>query len=180
MSLVLMVVYWVVIPVGIFKLARWLFLRTGSPVVKGIVAMVTVGFYAWFLWIAVGRNLWLDQQVREMCANDGGIKVYETVTLPADQFDKYDQLRVPFKKYAKPEDKYFFESASRDIQIGNPAIWRNHFIIIRRDDGKAMGEAISYARRGGGLPGPWHSSSFRCPKDADTGDLIKQLFIKAK
>lgn len=31
----------------------------------------------------------LDAQVKELCAKDGGIKVYETVKLPADRFNQW-------------------------------------------------------------------------------------------
>lgn len=180
MSAALMYIYWVGIPMGIFYLARWLFRRSQNPASKGLVLIGAISVTAMFLWVAVGRNMRLDQQVREMCAKDGGVKVFETVTLPADKFNEYDQVRVPAKAYLKPEDEYFYEDGSRYLQKGNPEIWRNHFRIIRRSDGKVMGETISYTRRGGGLPGPWHPSSFGCPKDADTTDLAKQIIIKAK
>ena len=35
----------------------------------------------------------LDQQVKELCAKDGGIKVYETVKLPADRFDQWGMVK---------------------------------------------------------------------------------------
>ena len=41
---------------------------------------------------ATPLNVQLDDEVRRLCAIDGGIKVYETVTLPADRFDKYGQI----------------------------------------------------------------------------------------
>ncbi len=35
----------------------------------------------------------LDREVERLCAIDGGVKVYETVTLPPDKFDKkYGQI----------------------------------------------------------------------------------------
>ena len=51
----------------------------------------------------------LDDEVRRLCAIDGGIKVYETVRLPAEKFDPYGNVRVPSKARAKPKDEYFFE-----------------------------------------------------------------------
>ena len=84
MSAIVMLFYWVVIPVGVFRLARWLFFRGDGAVKKGLVVVGTLAFFAWFLWIAIGRNMWLDHQVREMCAQDGGVKVFETVALTPD------------------------------------------------------------------------------------------------
>ena len=180
MSAILMFVYWIVIPVAVFRLARWLFFQGDGVLKKGLVVAATVGFFAWFLWIAVGRNMWLDHQVREMCAKDGGVKVYETVTLPPERFDKYGQVRVPAKVYAKPEDEYFEEWKIVYLHRGNPEVWRSHFKIIRRIDSMVLGEALSYHRRGGGLFGPWHESSFGCPADANKINLMKQVFIRAE
>lgn len=54
----------------------------------------------------------LDDEVKRLCAIDGGIKVYETVKLPAERFDKYGQIRVPAKWLGKPEDEYYSESST--------------------------------------------------------------------
>ncbi|UJP03539.1 MAG: hypothetical protein LZF85_03550 [Nitrosomonas sp.] len=42
----------------------------------------------------------LDREVDRLCAIDGGIKVYETVVLPADKFDKSGRINFyePTKK----------------------------------------------------------------------------------
>ncbi|MBS1186041.1 MAG: hypothetical protein H6R04_59 [Burkholderiaceae bacterium] len=34
----------------------------------------------------------LDLQVRELCAKDGDIRVYETVVLPPEKFNKWGQV----------------------------------------------------------------------------------------
>lgn len=44
----------------------------------------------------------LDQKVNHLCAIDGGIRVYETVTLPADKFDK--ERRINFYYPAQGEN----------------------------------------------------------------------------
>ena len=177
MSAIMMFFYWVVIPVGVFRLARWLFFRGEGVVKKGLVVVGTLGFFAWFLWIAIGRNMWLDHQVREMCAKDGGVKIFETVTLPPERFDKYGQIRVPAKVYIKPSDEYFEEWDTAYLQRGNPELRRSHFKIIRRIDSKVLGEAVSYHRRSGGLFGPWHDTSFGCPEDSNEITLMKRIFL---
>ena len=167
MSAIVMFFYWVVIPVGVFRLARWLFFRGEGVVKKGSIVVGTLCFFAWFLWIAIGRNMWLDHQVREMCAKDGGIKVYETVALTPDLLDWAGRIHIPSKAYIKPEDKYYYESFDEYFRKKNPEIRRHHIKIIRQYDRKIIGEATSYHRRGGGLPGPWHPSSYRCPLSSD-------------
>ncbi len=163
MSAILMFLYWIVIPLAVFRLARWLFYGGDGVVKKGLVVSGTLGFFAWFLWIAIGRNMWLDHQVREMCAKDGGVKVYETVELTPDLLDKFDRIYIPDKAEAKPSDEYYYDSAIHYYLDGNTKLSRTYHRIVRRSDGKVLGELTRYARAGGGLPGPWHGSSFMCP-----------------
>lgn len=121
----------------------------------------------------------LDAQVKELCAKDGGIKVYETVKLPPEKFDKYGAVRIPSRRDAKPEDEYYYERDTTYLRTGNPSMWRGHHRIIRRSDGKLLGESIRYSRRGGDLPGPWHESSFGCPPiDKDQPQLESSIFLK--
>jgi hypothetical protein len=107
----------------------------------------------------------LDAEVRRLCALDGGIKIYETVTLPPERFGKFNSVHVPDVRYAKPTDDYYYERSTEYLVRGNPDLLRFHTKLIRRSDKKVLGEGISYARRGGDFPGPWHPSSFRCPQD---------------
>ena len=136
---------------------------------------------AWFggaFWEVTGQKMYWDAKVREMCAKDGGVKVYETVILPAERFDKYGNVHIPSKSFAKPTDEYYYESENRYFQkgnadqTGNPDVFQYNFRIVRHQDGKIMGESINYIRRGGGLPGPWHPSSFSCPENSDPSRLI--------
>ena len=120
----------------------------------------------------------LDAEVKRLCAIDGGGKVYEVVRLPADKFDKYGGLRIPFKQDRKPTDKYYVEWDVQHLLNGNPSMRRDHFLVYRTSDGKLMGEAISYGRKGGDMPGPWHDSSFRCPQNSGDQDLVRRVFIK--
>lgn len=122
----------------------------------------------------------LDEEVRRLCAKDGGIKVYETVKLSPERFDPYGNVRIPSKKDAKPSDEYFYESETTNLRIGDPAMWRDHDRIIRRSDGKVLGEFVHYARRGGDIPGPWHESSFGCPDIKNLPNFENSIFVKEK
>ena len=114
----------------------------------------------------------LDEEVRRLCALDGGVKVYEQVALTKDLLDNDGRPRIPHEKEAKATDPYFYRWRTEYIRKGNPEMRRDHFTVIRRSDGKILGESISYARRGGDLPGPWHPSSYRCPKDASVFNAV--------
>ena len=121
----------------------------------------------------------LDAEVKRLCAIDGGIKVYEAVTLPAERFDKYGGIRIPLKQDTKSSDDYYHEWVVIHLLDGNPSMRRDHFLVYRKADGKLLGEAISYGRRGGDMKGPWHDSSFRCPSDAGDQDLVRRIFTKS-
>ncbi len=118
----------------------------------------------------------LDREVKRLCAIDGGIKVYETVKLPVDRFDKDGSVRILAKSLAKPIDEYYYKSSKRYQKKGNPELWQSNYKIYRRSDNKLLGESILYVRRGGDIPGPWHPSSFSCPKNTD---LSRHIFIQS-
>jgi|GEM_PF-641713 len=143
-----------------------------------IFAVITVLWFGASFWEAGGKKIYWDAKLRELCAVDGGVKVYETVELPAEKFDKYGVVKIPSNKNMKPEDEYYFESKIHYYKKGSPEIWRLHFQLLRGLDSKLLGEVTSYARRGGDIPGPWHESSFSCPEQSDISDLKKKVFIR--
>lgn len=119
----------------------------------------------------------LDDEVRRLCAIDGGIKVYETVKLPAHKFGKGGSIYIPPKQLAKPEDEYFMEQSIKKLKKGNPELLQIHTKVYRKTDTKLLGEIIVYMRRGGGIIGPWHVPAFYCPSET-SGHLKMQIFIK--
>ncbi len=178
MSLFLMIFYWVGIPILILWIARTLWCRTETILLKGVIAIASVSAFLGLLWLAAGEKWLLDRHVRELCEKDGGIRVYETVTLPVDRFDKYGAMRIHTKQDAKSSDEYYYESSMIYFKKGNPEVWQSHYKVYRQFDKKLLGESISYASRGGDVPGPWHESSFGCPDKADITDLKKIIFTK--
>ena len=150
--------------------ARWNF------VITTCFALVTLAWLAASFWYGGGRTYYYDAEVNRLCAIDGGVRVYETVRLPVERFDKYGQVRIPSRRDAKIENDYFYDWDTITIQSGNPDMLKSNFRIVRMSDGKTLGTATSYARRGGVLPGLL--SSFRCPPRSDITDLEKQVFIQ--
>ena len=121
---------------------------------------VTIFLVLFGLWWGVPTFLkWrADVQVKELCAKDGGVKVYETVTLLPEMFDKWGNPILGESYLMKTEKQY--------IQRGFflPDIWKLNLRIIRRSDNKLLGYSVSYTRFGGDPIGPWHGSSYSCPK----------------
>jgi hypothetical protein len=119
----------------------------------------------------------LDEQVRQMCAKDGGIKVYETVRIPPQMFDKFGVIMFDDASDKRPlGSRFILEEETKYIKKGNPSLRREHAKIIRSSDGRLLGEFTSYHRVGGDLPGPWHESIFACPSDIGTATLERSVF----
>ncbi|WP_108698891.1 hypothetical protein [Nitrosomonas oligotropha] len=118
----------------------------------------------------------LDREVKRLCAIDGGIRVYETVKLPAERFDQYGQIRVPVKWLAEPGDEYYYKGSTSYLIKGNPELLQLRTWIYHKSDNRLLGESTVYMRRGGGIPGPWHMPAFICPQETDV-DMKKRIFI---
>lgn len=189
MSLILFLFYWIVIPGAIIVVGIWLWRHAATAVTKSAVLVACTAALGWFLWLAVGEMWLADQQVREFCAKDGGVKVYETVTLPKERFNQWGQMLIPdIKNYTHLNDEYYSESETQFYEEnGNPKWVKSHkdrslelmrlpFKVYRKLDNKLLGESVSYMRRGGGLPGPWAESSYKCPTNEGDTDLNKQIF----
>lgn len=129
----------------------------------------------------------LDRQMEELCRKDGGIKVYETVTLPTEMFDRWGDP-FPGWRERKPEDRlgpdYRYEEETVYLKQGDPfkgegRLDRSSVRIYRRFDGKLLGEAISYGRSGGDFIAYAHPTSKSCPiYKSDDEWVIKSVFIR--
>ena len=134
----------------------------------------------------------LDAEVDRLCAIDGGVRVYETVTFPPDKFDeKYGQIN--FYRPTQGENalgpEYIYKWDIHYYKKGHPvsvgahetAMRRDHVKIIRKSDMKLMGEVVKYHRAGGDLPGPWMPSSYHCPGVLEANEiiLIHDIFTKS-
>ncbi len=142
-------------------------------------------FSVWFggpFWQVTGKKMYWDARVREMCAQDGGEKIYETEKLPEDQFDKWGLVKFyhPSMKELALGSNYKFSWKEIYLREKNPKIIRSHYSIIRNTDEKLLGELIYYVRIGGDLPGFWHGSSYSCPNDAGTNKFLKSIFVKSE
>lgn len=137
-------------------------------------------WFGWSFWEVEGRKMYWDFRVWQMCQEDGGVRVYETVELPAERFDEWGM--VNFYHPARGENALGSEySFNRDVTYyrrGNPNIFRIHTRVARRPDGDLLGESVFYKRGGGDIPGPWHGSSYMCPKLSVSNDVLRQVFIK--
>jgi hypothetical protein len=174
------IVSWIVVPLLALLATVLLWRRSRAVLSTGMALAVGFAILSVPTLVSKAIKAHYDGQVRELCAKDGGVRVYETVRLPAEKFDQLGQIRIPSKQDAKPGDEYYDEWREQSFREGNPSIRRDHFLVYRRSDMKLLGEAVSYARLGGDLPGPWHGSSFRCPEDSGNSVLQQRILIQSK
>lgn len=112
---------------------------------------------------------------------DGGIKLYETVNLPADHFSDNGLPKFYQLQGVEPTDRlgkdYQFRSETTELKPGSASLWRSRYVVLRRVDNKTLGELVVYGRRGGDLPGPWHESYQLCPENTRDVDLVRKIFL---
>ena len=123
----------------------------------------------------------IDAEAQRLCAIDGGVKVYETVTLPPEKFNEYGQAPIPIGKDDIGWGYYETLESKRLIGTpGEPTLVRDALYIIRTADQKRMGESIRYMTGGGEfLAGYIHYQSSICPQP--DGKMLRQkVFIKGE
>jgi len=152
---------------------------------KTIKVLSFAAIFALIAWLPAERFYW-DMQVRRLCALDGGVKVYETVELPADQFDSSGRVHIRGDKilvgsgYTVRTQQHYYKKG--DVPVGNnSSMLQFRVAIVRNSDGKILGESIVYQRAGGGFldqlaDAPSH---FECPSIAESDEyaVMKRVFI---
>lgn len=161
---------------------RWRVKEGGNRLLRDTLAFVIGALWLGAsFWYAGGQTYYYDAQVNRLCAQDGGIKIYETVKLPKDKFNEWGQPNFfrPTQGENALGPEYVYRSEDRYYREGNPALIRYHHQVIRRSSGAVLGEAVSYGRGGGDLPGPWAPSNYHCPPTSESSEiaLFKRVFF---
>ncbi len=125
----------------------------------------------------------IDAELEELCKSEGGVKVFETVKLTADQFrpDGYPVFLMPIGGAVTYERRlgsaYRLVSESSEVRR---LLWvrlvRSSESVIRESDGKVLGQLVVFSRFGGGVPlseGAGHI----CPKPPFGINFIKSIFV---
>ena len=151
----------------------------------GIVIFVGL-FILW--WGVPTYQQWrADRLVDELCAKDGGYKVYGNVVLPSSMFNKYGQPEISQSKNSSQSRSGLYYQLNIEDLVGNHdsaeisqlVVMRTRGRLIRLGDHEVLGEIIRYTRTGGGPIGPWHPSSYTCPANLDIWDLAA-IVVKRK
>lgn len=114
-----------------------------------------------------GQQSYWDAQVREMCEKDGGVRIFEVVSLNSQQYslllNKFGQLSPPLESKAEGNVPIVHRFTSIYVRQNDPEIRRDELSVIRKSDEKILGVSVSYSRVGGDLIA-LHPSFFSCPE----------------
>ena len=156
----------------------------------GLIGLLFLAIIVGLWWgLPTYRKLQADFMVEELCKKDGGIRVFEIVRLPQERFSPQGNMVFsgnknlpPLKEGSTPNDEFYFTHETNwilpDSGFNSLAVWKTHQKLFRAKDGKLLGESIAYSRRGGDPMGPWHPSSFGCPKNVDIVFLVRKVIVK--
>ncbi len=129
----------------------------------------------------------LDRQMEELCKKDGGIRVHETVKLPASMFNQ-DGDPFPGSRAQAIDERlgaaYRFVDEITYLKRGEPMkgegqLDKSRKLILRKSDNKILGESISYGRSGGDFIAFGHFTSKSCPVSLGGAQtLLRAVFVK--
>lgn len=126
-----------------------------------------------------GRKAYWDYRVREMCVKDGGVKVYERVTLPQRYVNRDGIIRIPFEPHATLNDEYFIRTIRTPIVDGYLSVGRHQTQLVRATDKRLLAEVVSYGRGGGDFPTFAHPSYVSCQTSVNSIDSMnQQVFLR--
>lgn len=163
---------------GLTIFLLWLLFMTKNNILRTAIVL----FFLFWQGIPA-YNIWqANKRVDELCTKDGGIRIYETVTLSKERFNQWGQFEVYDKAYMKTNDEYFIQyetetlNGNNDYTSFSPRVVRNHVIIFKVKGNKKMGEYMSYGVGGGMAIGfAMVPDGYVCPKVID---FEKQIFLK--
>jgi hypothetical protein len=172
---------WVGVPLFALLMALMLWRWSRTLQGKSIVVIACVAILFAPMLVSSGVKAYYDRHVSELCTKDGGVKVYETVRLPAESFNQWGQPNFyrPDQGEKALGTEYIFKQSISYQHQGSPSLHRYHVQVFSRASGKLLGESIGYSRGGGDLPGPWAPSSFSCPDKYGEIPLLTEIFIKS-
>jgi hypothetical protein len=129
----------------------------------------------------------LDRKMEELCKKDGGIKIYETVTLPRTEYEAIWKFAGTAKSRADYYGPGYRAVSTRVVLVGQNVkaetgmgqLARLYWAIYRRSDDRLLGEHVEYRRDGGDFfTFGFQPSSASCPH-VDRG-LAQGIFIKGE
>jgi hypothetical protein len=97
---------------------------------------------------SIQRTYW-DARIDEMCQKDGGVTVYERVTITTEEFKSLGgagrTVRVLRREVAPPNAPYVADNTTAWLNR-DPDVFRSETLIVRTSDGKVLSRQVNYVR----------------------------------
>ncbi len=138
-----------------------------------------------YVTYCLARIQYWDHEVRQLCAKDGGLHIYEQIEITQEEAalirreGKEGFLDIPPKFLYKPGQPVYASDHQRTlIHKGHPSVEKWVYTINRASDDKVLASAVNYGRGGGDPFGPWEPSHSWCPDTYGLAEIQKIFSIK--
>ena len=122
--------------------------------------------------------MYADWKVDQLCKQDGGVKVFETDSPPAEFRMADGNVDLDALQRAGQDRSYYMVRNWTVIKSDDPTITRSQIELIRGADKKLLGATVSYIRPMQNIGVPFfHRDGYRCPANAGLFDLTTAVFF---
>ena len=149
----------------------WTFTATliFTPVLLVILGIVGTEF---------NKAYW-DRKVRSLCETEGGVFVYDAAIVAQNKYPSLQQTKkgaliLPGDSKVGAGDPFYYKSSTKLLRDKFPVVRRYVSEVVRVEDGKVLGEKVTFSRIGGDFPTLiGHPSSYSC---GDVSGFENDLF----
>lgn len=147
--------------------------KIATLVVLGPIAILVVGIGGCEV-----HKAYYDWQVRKLCEKDGGVRVYERLSVSTETFASRGGdggvMSLPDESERQRDVSAFQRVSSKVIKSGYVSIVRYETQVVRWSDSKVMGRLVIYSRSGGDFPFTASAPSYyQCPEG--NNDVVRQV-----
>ena len=152
--------------------------RTVAKVLAGLAIAVVISGCAGYV---PGAKSYWDARVDELCAKDGGVKIFEKLHVTKTDIDNLGrvggEIAIPIKRLANPNAPVYAINQITHIRDNNPEVWRSEWRFIRRKDQAVIALEVSYHRSGGDAVVVDQPSGYTCPAPDRLNADLQALFV---
>jgi hypothetical protein len=127
------------------------------------------------------RKAYYDWKVRKMCEQDGGVAIFDKVSVTRSQLDALGKVggyvSIPPEELAHPDSPVFSTRQTEVIKQGHPSLRKWVETVVRRSDNRVVARVTSYTRSGGDFPSHAAPSSFACPPATERFAHRQKIFV---
>ena len=115
-----------------------------------LVAAALIGFMGVLQVSRASLQRW-DNQIKEMCEEEGGVVINQTVFLTREEFEAYGPIQgvIPIPLEAAShlyELPYFNRRTTTVINESRPRVEKFESLILRKSDAREMASSVSFGR----------------------------------